>query len=66
MFKMLGSAATDLDLLCWLRHFYNGWMTCKFTSVLTVFQSYQDDVLDNNERLCAMELRLRLRRFHLE
>ena len=22
MFKMSGSAATDLDLFCWLRHFY--------------------------------------------
>ena len=22
----------------------NGWMTCDFTSFLTVFQSYQDDV----------------------
>ena len=41
-------------------------MTCDFTSFLTVFQSYQDDVLDDNERLCAMELRLRMRRFHLE
>ena len=26
MFKMSGSAATDLDLFCWLRHFYNRWM----------------------------------------
>ena len=23
----------------------DGWMTCDFTSFLTVFQSYQDDVL---------------------
>ena len=32
------------------------WMTCDFTSFSTVFQSYQDD-----ERLCAMEQRLRER-----
>ena len=24
--------------------FLDGWMTCEFTSFLTVFQSYQDDV----------------------
>ena len=30
---------------------------CDFTSFSTLFQSYQDD---KNERLCAMELRLRL------
>ena len=42
----------------------DGWMTCDFMSFLTVFQSYQDDVLDDNERLCAVELCLRLRRFH--
>ena len=44
----------------------DGWMTCDFTSFLTVFRSYQDDGLVDNERLCAMELRLRLRRFHFE
>ena len=27
-----------------------GWMTCDFTSFLTVFQSYQNDI----ERLCAL------------
>ena len=41
-------------------------MTCQLMSFLTVFQSYQDDVLDDNERLCAMELSLGLKRFHLE
>ena len=25
-------------------HLMDGWMTCGFTSFLTVFQSYQDDV----------------------
>ena len=24
-------------------HTFDGWMTCDFTSFLTVFQSYQDD-----------------------
>ena len=24
-------------------HWMDGWMTCDFTSFLTVFQSYQDD-----------------------
>ena len=45
--------------------YWDGWMTCNFTSFLTAFQSYQDD-----GRLimkgCAMELRLWLRRFRLE
>ena len=40
----------------------DGWITYDFTSFLTVFQSYQDD----DERLCAMELRLWVKRFHLE
>ena len=42
------------------------WMTCDLTSFITIFQSYQGGVLDDNERLCARELRLWLRRFHLE
>ena len=42
----------------------DGWITCHFTSCLKVFQSYQDKV--NNARLCAMELRLPLRRFRHE
>ena len=37
-----------------------------FTSFLTVFQSYQDAVRVITERLCAMDFRLRLRRFRLE
>ena len=28
----------------WRGHNKYGWMTCDFTSFLTVFQSYQDDV----------------------
>ena len=45
----------------------NGWMTWKFTSFSTVIQfstiiqSYQDDEQDN-ERLCATEPRLWLKR----
>ena len=39
------------------------WITCGFTSFLTVFQSYQDN---DNDRLCEMESRLRLRRLRLE
>ena len=38
---------------------HDGWMTCDFASFSTVFQLYQDD---DNERLCAMEPRLRLNR----
>ena len=38
----------------------DGWMTCDFTSFLTVFQSYQDDVW------MIMKGCLRFRRFHLE
>ena len=41
----------------------DGWMNCDFTSFSTVFQSYQEV---DKERLCAMKLRLRLRRFRLE
>ena len=46
-------------------------MTCDFKSFSTVFQLCQDDGGGrgggvDNERLCAMELRLRLRRFCLE
>ena len=43
----------------------DGWMTCDFTSFLTVIV-ISGRCIDDNERLCAMELRLRLRRFHLE
>ena len=39
-----------------------GWMACDFTSFSTVFQSYQDD----NEKLYAVEPRLRLGIFCLE
>ena len=28
----------------WMDGLMGGWMTCDFTSFLTVFQSYQDDV----------------------
>ena len=32
-------------MLCKTRETWmDGWMTCDFTSFLTVFQSYQDDV----------------------
>ena len=44
----------------------DGWMTCNFTSFLTVFQSYQDNVWMIMKGCKAMELRLRLRRFCLE
>ena len=44
----------------------DGWMICNFTSFLTVFEKIIGRCLDDNERLCAMELRLRLRSFHLE
>ena len=40
-------------------------MICDFTSFSTVIQSCQGDWADGNERLCAMEPRLRLRGFRL-
>ena len=39
--KELSSTEKDFDLVCYMM---DGWMTCDFTSFLTVFQSYQDDV----------------------
>ena len=39
----------------------DGWMASNFTSFTTVFQSYQEDGGDDNERLCAMEPRLQLK-----
>ena len=48
----------DAVLQKWCLLLKDEWMTCHFTSFSTVFQSY--------ERLCAIEFRLQLRRFHLE
>ena len=43
----------------------DGWMTCDFTYVLfNSISVISGRCLDDTERLCAMELRLRLRRFH--
>ena len=48
-------------------HCADGWMTCNFTSFSTVFQTYQDDErLTMKGCMCAMESRLRLRRFRLQ
>ena len=45
-------------------HPTDGWMTCNFMSFSTVFQSYQDNAgVGENERLCAMEPRLQLKRW---
>ena len=44
----------------------DGWMTCDFTLFLNSISVISGRCSDDNERLCAMELRLRLRRFHLE
>ena len=38
-------------------------MNCDCTSYSIVFLSYQDECLGANERLCAMEPRLRLEKF---
>ena len=43
----------------------DGWMACDLTSFLIVFVISGQWKVDN-ERLCARELRLRLRRFCLE
>ena len=36
----------------------DGWFICDFTSFSAVFQSYQDDGTDDDERIFAMEPRL--------
>ena len=44
----------------------DGWMTCDFTSFPTWISVIPGRWANDNERLCAMERRLRLRRFRLE
>ena len=46
----------------------NGWMMddLRFYVLFNSNSVISGRCLDDNERLCAMELRLRLRRFHLE
>ena len=46
--------------------FKYGWMTCDFTSFFNSISVISGRCADNNERLCAMEPHLRLRRFRLE
>ena len=41
----------------------DGWMTCDFFNSISVISGR---CLDDNEKLCVMELRLRMSRFHLE
>ena len=36
----------------------NGWLVCDFKSFSAVFQSYQDDGTDDDERIFTMEPRL--------
>ena len=36
----------------------DGWLICDFTSFSAVFQSYQDDGTDDDERIFALEPRL--------
>ena len=51
----------DNDFTC------NGWMDdLRFYVLLNSISVISGRCLDDNERLCAMKLRLRLRRFHLE
>ena len=45
----------------------NGWMDdLRFYVLFNSISVISGRCLDDNERLCAMELRLRMRRFHLE
>ena len=44
----------------------DGWMDDLRFFFFNSFSVISGRCLDDNERLCAMELRLRLRRFHLE
>ena len=43
----------------------DGWMICDITSFSTVFSVISGRLVDDNERQCAMEPRLRLRTFRL-
>ena len=44
----------------------DGWMNCNLTPFSTVFQSYQDIWMGDNERLCAVEPGLQLNDPHLK
>ena len=47
--------------------FMDGWMDdLRFYVLFNSISVISGRCLDDNERLCAMELRLRMRRFHLE
>ena len=59
------SAKFDIIMTTGLRP--QGWMDdLRFYVLFNSISVISGQYLDNNERLCAMELRLRLRRFHLE
>ena len=46
---------------------FDGWMDdLRFYVLFNSISVISGRCIDDNERLCAMELRLRLRRFHLE
>ena len=54
----------DLDIWDCFRR--DGWMDdLRFYILFNSFSVISGRCSDDNERLCAMELRLRLRRFHL-
>ena len=54
----------DIILKCVV---HDGWMDdLRFYVLSNSISVISGRCLDDNERLCAMELRLRLRRFHLE
>ena len=50
----------------WDENKMDGWMTCDFTSFFNSVSVISERCMDDHERLCAMELRSRLRRYHLE
>ena len=60
--QMLGQQACETlkhsALLSEQMGWMDGWLICDFTSFSAVFQSYQDDGTDDDERIFAMEPRL--------
>ena len=51
-----------LKCTLFFRHRLDGWMICDFTSISTVFPVISGRWASNNEMLCAMETRFRLKR----
>ena len=61
------STQVNLYLIASIQARLDGWMDdLRFYVLFNSISVISGRCLDDNERLCAMELRLRLRRFHIE